>query len=41
MVRVGGGWADLGEYLRQYAEHHGRRTISEGKFEILGLEEAL
>lgn len=38
MVRVGGGWADLGEYLRQYAEHHGRRTISEGKFEILGLE---
>ncbi|KAH8730415.1 hypothetical protein GQ44DRAFT_700275 [Phaeosphaeriaceae sp. PMI808] len=38
MVRVGGGWADLGEYLRQYAEHHGRRTASEGKFEILGLE---
>ncbi|KAF2748981.1 hypothetical protein M011DRAFT_466110 [Sporormia fimetaria CBS 119925] len=39
MVRVGGGWADLGEYLRQYAEHHGRRTISEGKFEIVGLGE--
>ncbi|KAF2464931.1 uncharacterized protein BDR25DRAFT_361154 [Lindgomyces ingoldianus] len=38
MVRVGGGWADLGEYLRQYAEHHGRRTVSEGKFEILGIE---
>ncbi|KAF1831563.1 hypothetical protein BDW02DRAFT_571896 [Decorospora gaudefroyi] len=38
MVRVGGGWSDLGEYLRQYAEHHGRRTASEGKFEILGLE---
>jgi hypothetical protein len=38
MVRVGGGWADLGEYLRQYAEHHGRRTASEGKFEVLGLE---
>jgi hypothetical protein len=38
MVRVGGGWADLGEYLRQYAEHHGRRTASDGKFEILGLE---
>jgi hypothetical protein len=38
MVRVGGGWADLGEYLRQYAEHHGRRTISEGKFEVLGLD---
>ncbi|PSN68828.1 hypothetical protein BS50DRAFT_490374, partial [Corynespora cassiicola Philippines] len=40
MVRVGGGWADLGEYLRQYAEHHGRRTVSEGKFELLGLEVA-
>lgn len=38
MVRVGGGWADLGEYLRSYAEHHGRRTASEGKFEVLGLE---
>ena len=39
MVRVGGGWADLGEYLRQYAEHHGRRAVSmEGKFEVLGLE---
>ncbi len=38
MVRVGGGWADLGEYLRQYAEHHGRRTVSDGRFEILGLE---
>ncbi|KAF2272945.1 uncharacterized protein EI97DRAFT_461557 [Westerdykella ornata] len=38
MVRVGGGWADLGEYLRQYIEHHGRRTISEGRFEIHGLE---
>lgn len=35
MVRVGGGWADLGEYLRQYAEHHGRRTVSEGKLEVL------
>jgi hypothetical protein len=38
MVRVGGGWADLGEYLRQYAEHHGRRTASNGQLEILGLE---
>ncbi|KAG9198168.1 hypothetical protein G6514_010439 [Epicoccum nigrum] len=38
MVRVGGGWSDLGEYLRQYAEHHGRRTTSEGRFEVLGLE---
>ncbi len=26
MVRVGGGWADLGEYLREYASHHGRRS---------------
>ncbi|KAK4988187.1 hypothetical protein LTR50_004110 [Elasticomyces elasticus] len=34
MVRVGGGWADLGEYLRQYAEHHGRRTVSEGRLEV-------
>lgn len=30
MVRVGGGWADLAEYLRQYAEHHGSRTVAEG-----------
>ncbi|KAK5005544.1 hypothetical protein LTR60_006225, partial [Cryomyces antarcticus] len=37
MVRVGGGWADLGEYLRQYAEHHGRRTVSDGKSEAAGL----
>lgn len=34
MVRVGGGWADLGEYLRQYAEHHGRRTVSESVVEV-------
>lgn len=26
MVRVGGGWADLGEYLKEYAIHHGRRS---------------
>ncbi|KAF9874806.1 GAS2 domain-containing protein [Colletotrichum karsti] len=26
MVRVGGGWADLGEYLKEYAAHHGRRS---------------
>ncbi|GAD91558.1 GAS2 domain protein [Paecilomyces variotii No. 5] len=29
MVRVGGGWADLGEYLREYAIHHGSRRVSE------------
>lgn len=28
MVRVGGGWADLGEYLKEYAAHHGRRAAS-------------
>ncbi|TVY90391.1 hypothetical protein LAWI1_G006937, partial [Lachnellula willkommii] len=28
MVRVGGGWADLGEYLKEYASHHGRRNAS-------------
>jgi hypothetical protein len=27
MVRVGGGWADLGEYLKEYASHHGRRSV--------------
>lgn len=26
MVRVGGGWADLSEYLKEYATHHGRRS---------------
>ncbi|KAI6880406.1 hypothetical protein KC360_g2207 [Hortaea werneckii] len=30
MVRVGGGWADLADYLRQYADHHGSRTVSSG-----------
>ena len=29
MVRVGGGWADLGEYLKEYAAHHGsKRSVS-------------
>lgn len=37
MVRIGGGWADLGEYLKEYASHHGRRTTSDGRFEIQGL----
>ncbi|RPA72022.1 hypothetical protein BJ508DRAFT_419682 [Ascobolus immersus RN42] len=33
MVRVGGGWADLEEYLIEYASHHGtqRRVMSEGQ----------
>ncbi|KAI2633913.1 hypothetical protein GGS21DRAFT_119021 [Xylaria nigripes] len=30
MVRVGGGWSDLGEYLRDYAYHHGSRSKGEG-----------
>ena len=34
MVRVGGGWSDLGEYLRQYAEHHGSRTVSSSHIEV-------
>ena len=37
MVRVGGGWADLGEYLKEYASHHGRRSVSDGRFELHGL----
>ncbi|KAJ5166444.1 uncharacterized protein N7482_005225 [Penicillium canariense] len=38
MVRVGGGWADLGEYLREYVIHHGRRTVSETpRVEVQGL----
>ena len=34
MVRVGGGWADLGEYLREYSAHHGRRNVGNGKMEV-------
>lgn len=38
MVRVGGGWADLGEYLREYVVHHGRRRVSETpRVEVQGL----
>jgi hypothetical protein len=37
MVRVGGGWADLGEYLREYSLHHGRRGIPDGRFEVANL----
>jgi hypothetical protein len=37
MVRVGGGWSDLEAYLRTYAAHHGRRTISEARVEIEGV----
>ena len=34
MVRIGGGWADLGEYLKEYASHHGKRTVSDSRFAI-------
>ncbi|KAI0157680.1 hypothetical protein GGR57DRAFT_491028 [Xylariaceae sp. FL1272] len=34
MVRVGGGWSDLGEYLRDYAFHHGSRSKGEGKVQV-------
>lgn len=34
MVRVGGGWADLGEYLKEYASHHGRRAERDGEVNI-------
>ena len=34
MVRIGGGWADLGEYLREYAGHHGRRSVSDNPFDF-------
>ncbi len=39
MVRVGGGWADLGEYLKEYASHHGRRSTADNgdKIEIQDL----
>lgn len=36
MVRVGGGWADLGEYLKEYASHHGRRG-KEARVEVRDL----
>jgi hypothetical protein len=34
MVRVGGGWADLADYLRDFASHHGSRTVSESHLEV-------
>lgn len=35
MVRVGGGWMNLEEYLRQYAEHHTHRTVIGGPIELV------
>ncbi|KAI5370500.1 putative GAR domain-containing protein [Septoria linicola] len=40
MVRVGGGWADLADYLRDFANHHGSRTVSEGNLEVAALPTA-
>lgn len=38
MVRVGGGWADLGEYLKEYATHHRRAGPADAsKIEVRGL----
>jgi hypothetical protein len=37
MVRTGGGWADLGEWLRDYALHHGSRNLSDSKFQVESL----
>lgn len=34
MVRVGGGWADLAEYLREYSLHHGSKRLPDGKLEV-------
>ncbi|KOS18623.1 hypothetical protein ESCO_000430 [Escovopsis weberi] len=34
MVRVGGGWADLGEYLKEYITHHGRRSSIKDKTNV-------
>ena len=34
MVRVGGGWADLGEYLKEYSLHHGSRATADGQLEV-------
>ncbi|KAJ9639810.1 hypothetical protein H2204_003603 [Knufia peltigerae] len=34
MVRVGGGWADLGEYLKEYSLHHGSRSTVDGRLEV-------
>ncbi|KAL7823361.1 hypothetical protein V8C26DRAFT_418416 [Trichoderma gracile] len=34
MVRVGGGWADLSEYLKEYASHHGRRSNGKDKVKV-------
>jgi len=37
MVRVGGGWADLAEYLREYSLHTGGRGLSDKSLEVANL----
>lgn len=37
MVRVGGGWADLGDYLRDYSSHHSKRGLNNVQFELASL----
>lgn len=34
MVRVGGGWADLSEYLKEYVSHHGSRSAGMDKAKV-------
>ncbi|KAI9665718.1 MAG: hypothetical protein M1821_003652 [Bathelium mastoideum] len=41
MVRVGGGWADLGDFLREFASHHGRRAASAEHVEMVGIDGAV
>lgn len=40
MVRVGGGWADLAEYLREYSLHHGSKRLADGKLEVANYSSA-
>ena len=37
MVRIGGGWADLGEYLKEYASHHGKRSVPDSRYAFQGV----
>ena len=39
MVRVGGGWADLGEYLRAFVEHHSH-VVSSGSASVVPMSDS-
>ncbi|OAA40278.1 GAS2 domain containing protein [Metarhizium rileyi] len=39
MVRVGGGWADLSEYLKEYASHHGRRSAGKERAAMIEVQD--